>query len=386
MLSGVHRSMRACFTFPSLMMLEGMPRFLPILIYPVLLIALPLLGIWLKGEPLAPYLDFPPHPRPLQPKPFSWWVFSAIALFVYACVAPFVARVVRARRTLVVEPPEAARFPFWGWLALILLILAWLLAWSRFAWFRPLQVHTFTPLWIAYIVIVNALSMQRTGHCMLLDRTRFFFLLFPLSALFWWGFEFLNRFAGNWYYAGISELGPLDYFLQASLPFSTVLPAVLGTAEWLAAYPRISAGLDRFWRIEVDFSLQHGWLALLLGSLGLIGIAMYPAALYPLLWLAPLCIISGLQKITGIEPLLFTTLASGDWRRVWIMVLAGLICGLFWEMWNSRSLAHWEYSVSYVQRFKLFAMPVLGYAGYIPFGVVCAAFADCLVTKRAAGA
>jgi hypothetical protein len=42
-------------------------------------------------------------------------------------------------------------------------------------------------------------------------------------------------------------------------------------------------------------------------------------------------------------------------------------------MWNVKSLAHWEYSVPFVQRFHIFAMPVLGYAGYLPFGLECMA-------------
>jgi len=44
-------------------------------------------------------------------------------------------------------------------------------------------------------------------------------------------------------------------------------------------------------------------------------------------------------------------------------------------MWNWKSLAHWEYSVPFVYRFPIFEMPILGYAGYLPFGLVCVAAA-----------
>ena len=40
-------------------------------------------------------------------------------------------------------------------------------------------------------------------------------------------------------------------------------------------------------------------------------------------------------------------------------------------MWNYYSMAKWMYSIPYVQRFALFEMPVLGYMGYLPFGVLC---------------
>jgi len=49
---------------------------------------------------------------------------------------------------------------------------------------------------------------------------------------------------------------------------------------------------------------------------------------------------------------------------------------VFWELWNWGSLAKWTYSVPYVQRFQLFEMPLLGYAGYLPFGLECALVMD----------
>jgi hypothetical protein len=56
--------------------------------------------------------------------------------------------------------------------------------------------------------------------------------------------------------------------------------------------------------------------------------------------------------------------------------LAALICGFFWEMWNFYSLAKWKYSIPFVHRFEIFEMPLLGYAGYLPFGLECMVIAD----------
>ncbi|MFO0730859.1 MAG: hypothetical protein U0361_07680 [Nitrospiraceae bacterium] len=72
---------------------------------------------------------------------------------------------------------------------------------------------------------------------MLLHRPRYVASLFPLSAAFWWTFEYLNRFVQNWHYLGSGDLSASAYVLQATVPFSTVLPAVIGTAECLSAYP-----------------------------------------------------------------------------------------------------------------------------------------------------
>ena len=54
-------------------------------------------------------------------------------------------------------------------------------------------------------------------------------------------------------------------------------------------------------------------------------------------------------------------------------------------MWNFYSLARWEYAVPFVQRFKVFEMPLLGYAGYLPFGVECLAVADLSLSRKFSG-
>ena len=51
-------------------------------------------------------------------------------------------------------------------------------------------------------------------------------------------------------------------------------------------------------------------------------------------------------------------------------------CGGCWEMWNYYSLARWEYSISFVHKFQIFEMPLLGYAGYLPFGLECTVIGD----------
>ncbi|HQX22923.1 MAG TPA: hypothetical protein PLU01_06070, partial [Nitrospira sp.] len=112
---------------------------------------------------------------------------------------------------------------------------------------------------------------------------------------------------------------------------------------------------------------------------------LWPDYLFSLVWVAPLLLITSLQLIRD-EPTIFSGTAQGDWRTLWAAALAALICGWFWEMWNFYSLARWEYAVPFVQRFKLFEMPLLGYAGYLPFGLECLAVADlCLARKFSGG-
>jgi hypothetical protein len=46
-------------------------------------------------------------------------------------------------------------------------------------------------------------------------------------------------------------LDRLEFTLYATLPFATVLPAVTGTRDLLLTFPRLSGGLDRFFRIPL---------------------------------------------------------------------------------------------------------------------------------------
>ena len=342
------------------------------LVVSLLLLGLPLAGVWLVGKPLAPYLAFPPLTRQISPAPFSGVVFAALAALSLATVAGLARVVMRAAYGVVARPPaRGVSFPGWGWAGVIALAIAWTLAWARFPWFKGLQAYTFTPLWLAYIVVVNALSHRRTGHCLMLDRPGYFAALFPLSALFWWYFEYLNRYVQNWYYAGIQQFGPEQYALFATLAFSTVLPAVLSTREWLASFAWLGQGAAGIWPVSMRHARRVAVAVLIGAGTALAGVGVWPNVLFPVLWVSPLLIIVALQALMG-EATLFAPLRSGDWRPVYLPALAGLMCGFFWELWNYKSLAQWRYAVPWVQRYEIFEMPALGYLGYIPFGVECA--------------
>src|SRR5690606_12771835 len=202
-------------------------------------------------------------------------------------------------------------------------------------------------------------------------RPAFFVFLFPLSAGFWWLFEHLNRFSANWYYTGVVARSDLDYFLQATLPFSTVLPAIAATIAWLRTWPR----LEGMRLPAVQGSRALAWAAVIAGSAGLAAVGAWPGPAFSALWLAPLLLLAGLQPILTGRSLL-SPLATGDWRPVLQPAAAALFCGFFWELWNAGSAAQWRYSVPYVQRFHLFEMPLAGYGGYLPFGIVCALVLD----------
>jgi hypothetical protein len=352
----------------------------PLIVLTAMLLGLPLLGAALAGKPVYLYLEFPPVTRYVQHAEFSWLAFLVLGLLSLLLLTVL---------ALMYLPPRPhgrhfsqdarGRFPWWGWVAVVLLLASWILAWTRFAWFRSLQPYTFTPLWLSYIAVINALTYRRVGACMITHRRQYLLALFPLSALFWRYFEYLNRFVQNWYYVGPETPSPLTYTVHATLAFSTVLPAVTSTIDLLSTYAALNHTRLRK-RLVARHARTYAGFVLSLAALGLAGIAVWPDYLYPLLWVAPLCVLVSLQILLGQETVL-SKLAQGHWHMVALSAMAALVCGFFWEMWNYYSYAKWVYAIPHVQRFLVFEMPVLGYVGYLPFGIECWVVAD-LVARR----
>ncbi len=342
-----------------------------------MLVGLPLLGVFAAGYPVMRYLEFPPKTRFVHHEPFAWWAFAVIAAAIALVAVRLSMRIISSYRPKgkMVRSATAKGFPWWGWVAGAAGLISWIVAWTRFSWVAGFQPHTFVPLWLSYIAVINALTYGKTGRCMLVDRPAFFCSLFPVSSVFWWYFEYLNRFVQNWYYVG-AQYGPWTYFWLATLSFSTVLPAVLGTQEWILAHDWMRDNAIAYkptspWSSRTR-SRQHivPWCVLTVSGLGLALIGVVPNYLFPLVWVSPLIIIVSLQALLG-ERHIVSDMIEGRWTPSISAALAALFCGWFWEMWNYHSLAKWVYSIPFVERLHLFEMPILGYAGYLPFGLEC---------------
>lgn len=340
----------------------------------VLVGRLPLLGAWSKGLPLSAFEDVLARPGFVRHAPFSWPFFALASLAVVAVVAPFAVHF--SRFGPVAPAPRPRRpLPWWGWLGAAGIAASWFFAWTRLDWFAPVQEHTFTPLWLGYVLLVNAWAERRSGSCLL--RRRVFAVLVAVSAVFWWFFEYLNRFVESWEYHGATLDGPLAHVLHGTLPFATVLPAVMSTQDLLATFPRLVTPFASLAPMPFVSSRRLGALLLAAAVSGLALLSVAPSWLFPLPWLAPLLLLVGLSSVSG-ERHVLSDVARGDWRLVVTLALAALVCGFFWEMWNYASAARWTYTIPFVDRFHVFEMPLLGYAGYLPFGLECGAVAALL--------
>ncbi|MFI5336296.1 MAG: hypothetical protein ACHQ5A_05910, partial [Opitutales bacterium] len=344
------------------------------------ILVLPLGGAWLAGRDLSRVFRFPPPLAiPTGYLRFSWLALGGVVVALAAILAPWLGRRPRDSEPAANLAPGSGAgpraLPWWGWLALGWTGAWWWLGWTRWSWFAEVQQYTFFPLWLGFIVVLNALTRRRTGACLMLRAPRSWLLLFGLSAGFWWIFEWLNRFVENWHYLGVADFGPVAYGGNASLCFSTVLPAVAGVAEWLGSHPawvRLVANGPRWrWldRPRTGRALVAG------GALALLLTGSHPRGAYPALWVAPLALVLGAAVWRG-QPSVASEVARGDWRRAATWIVAALICGFFWELWNWRSLAQWIYTMPGVERWRVFQMPIAGYAGYLPFGLECLLVAE----------
>lgn len=221
----------------------------------------------------------------------------------------------------------------------------------------------FFPLWLGYILVVDGWVQRRSGTSMLSRGRRQFVLLFLASAPAWWLFEVINWRTRNWEYLGREHYSGLEYFILSSIAFSTVMPAVFGTAE-LVGTLRWTQRFAQGPRLKNTHGLRVG-----LFVAGLIMLALtlaWPRHFYPLVWGSVFLLIEPINMAAG-RATLFEALGQGDWRPVLTLSLGALICGFFWEMWNYYGYPKWIYHTPGVEFLHVFEMPLLGYLGYIPF-------------------
>ncbi|GCE26080.1 hypothetical protein KDA_15640 [Dictyobacter alpinus] len=257
----------------------------------------------------------------------------------------------------------AQPFPRYGWLALLLCLFAWISSWLHI---EPFGRYMFFPLWLGYILFMDALVFVRHGTSLLTRMRWRFSLLFVASSFFWWLFEVLNIPVGNWHYILDQPYSPWLYAVLASLNFSTVLPAVFETTEFLFTFKLLRPRLSPYEpgpRLSIPAFLGLEVLGLFCFVLPWI----FPRYCFGLIWLSLIFLLDPLNNVLGRKSAL-AHLMVRDWH-FFIVPLGALFCGFFWEMWNYFSLPKWYYTIPYVGFLKVFEMPLLGYLGYLPFAL-----------------
>ena len=257
---------------------------------------------------------------------------------------------------------SSKKIPFHGWLGVLLIGVFWWVNWSL----TGLRTHwAFFPLWLGYAFTVDGLVFTRKGHSLLKRNPKAYVGLFIISIAGWWLFELINWRTQNWSYVGRETFTSLEYALLASLSFSTVIPAVFGTAELVGTFnwiKRIKPG-------RVIRSNNRNLFGFLFAGLAmLLLLAIWPRYFFPFVWLSVYFILEPVNVWLGNRSLAYNV-SKGDWRTVYALWLGALICGFFWEMWNYFSYPKWIYHIPFVDFWRIFEMPFLGYGGYLPFAL-----------------
>jgi hypothetical protein len=254
------------------------------------------------------------------------------------------------------------RFALHGWIGLALALVFWAVNWTLPG---PRTHWGFFPMWLGYCLVVDALVLLRRGTSLLTRSWRQYIGLFVASAPVWWLFEAINWRLQNWHYTGVETFGPFKFFAWSTLSFSTVIPAVFGSAELFASFGFV----QRLGRGPVIRPDRRTTLAFFVAGWAMFAaMLVWPRWFFPCIWISLYCIMEPVN-IWLHHRNLAEWVQRGDWRPVIALWLGVLLTAFFWEMWNYFSYPKWVYQVPWGQFWHIFEMPLLGYGGYLPFAL-----------------
>lgn len=261
-----------------------------------------------------------------------------------------------------------------GWIGLFLVAVVWPLNW----WLPGPRTHLlFFPLWVGFVLCVDTLVAARSGQSVIHAAPLRFAGLFLASIPLWWIFEVINKRTQNWSYQGTALFSDVEYVVLASVAFSTVVPAILASAELVNSFGFMRRFADS-WKLPgaggfARILFASGWIMLAL-------LLVWPDRFYPLVWGSLYAMMDPINYWRG-RPSLLSRLHRGDWRPIVALSCGALICGFFWEMWNYFAFPRWIYRTPGVGAPYVFEMPLAGYLGYLPFAWEVYAFSHLVISR-----
>jgi len=251
-------------------------------------------------------------------------------------------------------------FPIHGILALLVLTLSEFLHFKKV---EPFYSWFYCFAWWSYILFIDAIIYRLKSNSLLINRRKEFFLLIPWSVFIWLIFEAANLSLENWYYINLPN-STVERWLGYAIAYGTVLPGIFVTMELLE-----TLSLFKTSSIKKTVISQGGHHVLIaLGILCLVSSVLIPHYFFPLVWVGFIFLLEPFIYRSGGRSLL-KDLEEGNPRKIYLLLGAGLICGLLWEFWNFWALSRWVYTVPFFEEMKAFEMPLLGFLGFPPFAV-----------------
>jgi hypothetical protein len=239
---------------------------------------------------------------------------------------------------------------------------------------EPFHTWYYLFAWYPFLLVVNLVTTAHARERSILGRRSVQLLpLLAWSVPVWLFFEAWNFRLQDWYYVGVPH-GFWARRIGVCLSFATVLPGLFLLEE--AARVRGAFEGLRSPGFDVAPSLvKRLWIAA--GAVAVLLLAL-PSVFFPLLWGVPVLAIEPWLWRRG-GPSLLRDLSEGRPGRVVRLLIAGLVCGLFWETANFLAGGKWIYTVPGLDGLKWFEMPPLGFLGFAPFALCCWSMARGLV-------
>ncbi len=233
---------------------------------------------------------------------------------------------------------------------------------------EPFASWYFPIIWFGFIFLMDAVNYKLKGHSLMMSRKEQFFKSLILSSLIWWLFEILNLKTGNWSYVSstfYNESWWIRFFIFRTIAFSTVLPAVIETFELIKTFKVFNKI-----KLEKHHEITHAFLnnIFLLGIFMLLLSIVYPTYFYPFIWFSFFFILDPINYLNS-QPSIIGYWKFGNYKTPLVLIVAGTVAGILWEFWNYYAVIKWYYHIPFVDFFKIFEMPILGYLGYGPFAL-----------------
>lgn len=220
----------------------------------------------------------------------------------------------------------------------------------------------FSFAWWSFILVMDSLNFRKSKSSPLSDSFGNFLFSAFISVFVWLIFELFNLRLRNWSYHNLPSnlfIRWLGYFVA----FATVIPAIRELA-WFVESILKGKNLALF-KIRVTPFLLKAFF-----GAGIVSVVLpltWPRIFFPCVWLCFIFLLEPVNYRLKNENLLKD--GEEKWTRFWSWISAGLAAGFLWEFWNFWASSRWEYSLPYLNFWKVFQMPVFGYTGFMPFAL-----------------
>ena len=200
----------------------------------------------------------------------------------------------------------------------VMIMAAWLRLPGLNIWVTPVG-------WCGYLLLMDWLVYRRKGTSLMMNRTKEFAAMLPISVGLWCIFELHNLLFHNWEYHEVPS-NPWVATLGYCLSFAAILPALVETDEFLKS--------RHLFRVRISPRVYGKPRLLAATGFGLImiGVATFFPSPYTgaLIWPGYLFVFVPLNALLGI-PSILKEIENGELTAAMTLLVSGYLCGFVWE-------------------------------------------------------